>query len=72
MPKTRIVLSSACSDKCCCPVAEQLGPGGAVKIHDPEVPARGSFTMSAEEWDRLLRNGRLAQRRSKKRRRKRK
>lgn len=41
---------------CCsnCPVADRDEATGLVTIHDPHVPDRGVFTLSSEEFARLV------------------
>lgn len=48
------VIANACSKDCCCPIA--ILEDGKVTISDPEAPERGSFTMTEEEWNNLIKS----------------
>lgn len=39
-----------------CPVVEFSKKQGVVKIHDPAKPHMGTFTMTAEEYNTLIKN----------------
>lgn len=41
----------------CCPVADYDQKEGRVTILDPQKPENGKFSMTREEWNTLLANG---------------
>ncbi len=49
-----IRLADSCQDCQDCPVVDFDHAKDVVTVHDPKAPARGKFTMSKAEWDRLL------------------
>ncbi len=53
MHSTKII-ATGCSGCQNCPVAEFDETRQIVKISDPEKPERGSFEMTAEEWNRIV------------------
>lgn len=46
-----------CHTDNCCPVAVLDEKTGMIKVHDPDKPARGSFTFTQEEWNALIKHG---------------
>ncbi len=47
-------IASACKDGGCCPVVDYDSESGLVTIHDPEAPIRGSFVLTKDEWDLIV------------------
>lgn len=46
-------MSSFCNAGQCCMVLEANRETGDVRIHDPDVPERGQFILTPEEFHRL-------------------
>lgn len=47
---------SMCHTDDCCPVAVLDEEKGSVTISDPKKPENGSFTMTKDEWNTLVKN----------------
>lgn len=45
-----------CHTSNCCPVVDHDNNRNVVIIHDPSKPENGSFTMTTEEWNLLVKN----------------
>jgi hypothetical protein len=57
---TRLYDGRRMCDPCCdqCPVVDLDEATGIVTIHDPVKPENGRMTMTALEWDALVKNAR--------------
>lgn len=59
---TRLYDGRRMCDPCCtnCPVVDLDEATGVVTIHDPVKAENGRMTMTAPEWDALVRNARTS------------
>lgn len=48
--------SNFCHTDNCCPVVDHHAQDNTVTIHDPAKPENGSFKMTVEEYNTLLKN----------------
>jgi len=54
---TRLYNGAAfCANCANCPVVDLMLEDGMVRLSDPAQPERGSFAMTAEEYNTLLKN----------------
>jgi len=45
-----------CPEGGCCPVADLDEATGAVTLHDPNAPQKGTIVLSKGEWNDLVKN----------------
>jgi len=45
-----------CHTSNCCPVVDYDTGKNTVVVHDPSKPENGSFTMTVDEWNMLIRS----------------